>query len=49
MAPLVRERRLAAATLWGSLAITVRRRTGGTELSALWSTPAWTLLPVVLL
>jgi hypothetical protein len=48
--PLDNERRLAAATFWGPLLLpTVAALAGGTNLSALWSMPAWTLLPVLLL
>jgi 4-amino-4-deoxy-L-arabinose transferase-like glycosyltransferase len=48
--PLDRERRLAAATLWGPLLLPlVAALLGGAELNALWSMPAWTLLPVLLL
>ena len=48
--PLDDERRLAAATFWGPLLLpTVAALAGGTNLSALWSMTAWTLLPVLLL
>ena len=44
------ERRLAAATFWGPLLLPiVGALAGGTNLTSLWSMPAWTLLPVLLL
>ena len=48
--PLDGERRLVAATFWGPLLLpTIAALAGGANLSALWSMPAWTLLPVLLL
>jgi hypothetical protein len=48
--PLDSERRLAAATFWGPLLLPiVGALAGSTNLTSLWSMPAWTLLPVLLL
>lgn len=48
--PNERERRLAAAAFWGPFLLPViGALTSGTELTSLWSMPAWTLLPVLLL
>jgi 4-amino-4-deoxy-L-arabinose transferase-like glycosyltransferase len=44
------ERRLAAAAFWGPLLLpALGALASGTELTSLWSMPAWTLLPVLLL
>jgi len=44
------ERRLVAATFWGPLLLPiVPALVGGSNLKSLWSMPAWTLLPVLLL
>jgi 4-amino-4-deoxy-L-arabinose transferase-like glycosyltransferase len=44
------ERRLAAAAFWGPLLLPViGALASGTALTSLWSMPAWTLLPVLLL
>ena len=44
------DRRMAAVAFWGPLLLpTVAALVAGTNISALWSMPAWTLLPVVLL
>jgi len=48
--PADSERRLVAATFWGPLLLpVVAALAGGFNLSSLWSMPAWTLLPVLLL
>ena len=48
--PAERERRLAAAAFWAPLLLPVLGAlASGTELTSLWSMPAWTLLPVLLL
>ena len=48
--PADSERQLAAATFWGPLLLPiVAAPAGGISLSSLWSMPAWTLLPVLLL
>ena len=44
------ERRRVAATFWGPLLLPiVPALVGGSNLTSLWSMPAWTLLPVLLL
>ncbi|HTQ83624.1 MAG TPA: glycosyltransferase family 39 protein [Pseudolabrys sp.] len=44
------ERRLAAASFWGPLLLpAIGALAGGAEITSLWSMPAWTLLPVLLL
>jgi hypothetical protein len=44
------DRRLAAAAFWAPLLLPlVTALAGGTNLTSLWATPAWTLLPVLLL
>ena len=44
------ERRLAAAAFWGPLLLPAAGAlASGTEITSLWSMPAWTLLPVLLL
>ena len=44
------ERRLVAAAFWGPLLLpAVGALASGTEIASLWSMPAWTLLPVLLL
>lgn len=44
------ERRLAAAAFWAPLLLPVMGAIAGrTEITSLWSMPAWTLLPVLLL
>ena len=44
------DRRLAAASFWGPLLLpAVGAMASGTELTSLWSMPAWTLLPLLLL
>jgi 4-amino-4-deoxy-L-arabinose transferase-like glycosyltransferase len=48
--PADAERRLAAATFWAPLLLpAVGAMASGTEINSLWSMPAWTLLPVLLL
>jgi 4-amino-4-deoxy-L-arabinose transferase-like glycosyltransferase len=48
--PLDSDRRLAVAVFWGPLLLpVVGVLIGGMGLTSLWSTPAWTLLPIVLL
>ncbi len=48
--PRERERRLTATALWASFLLpAVGALASGTELTSLWSMPAWTLLSVVLL
>ncbi len=48
--PADAERRLAAAAFWGPFLLpVVGALAGGTEITSLWSMPAWTLLPVLLL
>jgi len=48
--PTDTERRLAAAAFWGPLLLPAAGAlASGTALSSLWSMPAWTLLPVLLL
>ena len=48
--PAERERRLAAAAFWGPLLLPAAGAlASGTEITSLWSMPAWTLLPVLLL
>ena len=44
------ERRLAAAAFWAPLLLpALGALASGTEITSLWSMPAWTLLPVLLL
>ncbi|HTT46481.1 MAG TPA: hypothetical protein VMG39_00610, partial [Pseudolabrys sp.] len=44
------DRRLAAASFWGPLLLpAIGALAGGAEITSLWSMPAWTLLPVLLL
>ncbi len=44
------ERRLVAAAFWGPFLLpVVGALASATEITSLWSMPAWTLLPVVLL
>jgi 4-amino-4-deoxy-L-arabinose transferase-like glycosyltransferase len=48
--PTDAERRLAAATFWMPFLLpTIGAIAAGTEITSLWSMPAWTLLPVLLL
>jgi 4-amino-4-deoxy-L-arabinose transferase-like glycosyltransferase len=48
--PSDNDRRLAVTVFWGSLLLpVVGALVGGVRLTSLWSMPAWTLLPVVLL
>jgi len=48
--PAERERRLAAAAFWAPLLLPVLGAVAsGTLITSLWSMPAWTLLPVLLL
>jgi hypothetical protein len=48
--PSDRERRLVAVAFWGPLVLPVAAAlVGDTVLTPIWSMPAWTLLPVVLL
>ncbi len=48
--PGERERRLAAAAFWAPLLLpALGAVASGTEITSLWSMPAWTLLPVLLL
>jgi hypothetical protein len=48
--PLDSERRLAVVIFWGPLLLpVVGALAAGIELTPLWSMPAWTLLPVVLM
>jgi len=48
--PADAERRLAAAAFWAPFLLPVIGAVaGGTEITSLWSMPAWTLLPVLLL
>ncbi len=48
--PADTERRLAAAAFWAPFLLpVVGAVAGGTEITSLWSMPAWTLLPVLLL
>ncbi|MEP7030826.1 MAG: glycosyltransferase family 39 protein [Pseudolabrys sp.] len=48
--PADTERRLAAAVFWGGLLTpVVIALASGTDITSLWSMPAWTLLPVLLL
>lgn len=50
MWPADAKRRLAAATFWAPFLLpVVGAVAGGTEITSLWSMPAWTLLPVLLL
>jgi hypothetical protein len=50
MWPSDTERRLAAAAFWGPLLLPAAGAlASGTEITSLWSMPAWTLLPVLLL
>jgi hypothetical protein len=50
MWPADRERRLAAAAFWAPLLLPVLGAlASGAEITSLWSMPAWTLLPVLLL
>jgi 4-amino-4-deoxy-L-arabinose transferase-like glycosyltransferase len=48
--PVDEERRLAAAAFWAPLLLPVAGAlASGAEITSLWSMPAWTLLPVLLL
>jgi 4-amino-4-deoxy-L-arabinose transferase-like glycosyltransferase len=48
--PADAKRRLAAAAFWAPFLLpVVGAVAGGTEITSLWSMPAWTLLPVLLL
>jgi hypothetical protein len=48
--PVDAERRLAAASFWAPFLLpAVGALASGTEITSLWSMPAWTLLPVLLL
>jgi 4-amino-4-deoxy-L-arabinose transferase-like glycosyltransferase len=48
--PLDTERRLAVVAFWGPLLLPIiGALAGGIKLTSLWSMPAWTLLPVVLM
>jgi 4-amino-4-deoxy-L-arabinose transferase-like glycosyltransferase len=48
--PKDNERRLVAAAFWGPLLLPViGALVSGTEINSLWSMPAWTLLPLLLL
>ena len=50
MWPRERERRLAAAAFWAPFLLpALGALASGTEITSLWSMPAWTLLPVLLL
>ncbi len=50
MWPAAGERRLAAAAFWAPFLLPViGALASGTEITSLWSMPAWTLLPVLLL
>ena len=50
MWPADRERRLAAAAFWAPFLLpALGALASGTEITSLWSMPAWTLLPVLLL